>query len=314
MLQEDGCPPARSRNFRVQYGITLIGIAGLLSLFPWYVARRRRLAGTTLTVALDWLLAAFAAWLVAWVLTRLELISVGRGDLLWYAVSVLWLCPPIAVLGARRPTIRVWGWFVLLPLMLVFGWPALSDVVRGSLSEHWTLEEPVLAGYALVLVMGAGNYAFGLGWGPVAVYALAATLLMLPLVPFAGRFALSADDCRIAATLIVVGGVWIGSAVQRNRNSPKGTDDPWARFNRLWNDFRNCFGVVWSHRLRESFNETARNSGWPVVLLPTGLAPTNTPAGNARVNEGTIAEIEHTWRWMLRRFVDPEWIDTRLKP
>ncbi|MEZ6148255.1 MAG: hypothetical protein R3B91_23050 [Planctomycetaceae bacterium] len=47
----------------------------------------------------------------------------GVDDLMWYSVALLSLCPPIAVLGARRPGAAAWTWFVILPMLAVLGWP-----------------------------------------------------------------------------------------------------------------------------------------------------------------------------------------------
>lgn len=291
--------------------VTFIGIVGLGSLIPCCLMLRRRLSGTTLVMAQNWALTAIVAWCAAWCLSRLNLVTGSRGDFLWYAVSVLWLCPPIAVLGARRPTVRVWGWFVLLPLILVFAWPAATDATFARLPIRWSLEEPILVGYALVLLMGSGNYAFGRGWWVVLGYVVAGAVLILPLTPFAVGRPIDASACRATATFIVIATAWLSFGMIAHRSRPVLEQDPLPGFNRVWRDFRTCFGLVWSHRIRETFNETARKSGWPVVLSPSGL---ETTTGVASIDSHLLAEIEHMWRWMMRRFVDPEWIDRRLRP
>jgi hypothetical protein len=86
------------------------------------------------------------------------------------------------------------------------------------------------------------------------------------------------------------------------------------RFDRLWSDFRRQFGLVWSQRIRDSFNETARKSGWPVLLAPAGFLANPGEGTRHFGDERTLGEMEHCLRWLLRRFVDPEWIDRRLHP
>ena len=42
-------------------------------------------------------------------------------------------------------------------------------------------------------------------------------------------------------------------------------------FDQLWRAYRDRFGFVWGHRMREQFNRAAHHAGWPVVLHWRGL-------------------------------------------
>ena len=78
----------------------------------------------------------------------------------------------------------------------------------------------------------------------------------------------------------------------------------------LWIDFRDCFGIVWAKRILDRMNEVAVTKQWPVQLQLHGLAwEDNVSASEA---ERISAEIEQNFRWMLKRFVNNEWIDSYL--
>ena len=97
------------------------------------------------------------------------------------------------------------------------------------------------------------------------------------------------------------------------------------RFDQLWLDFFDTFGVVWGRRIQDRVNFIAEKERWPTRLELQGFIWTGTseePSLQALTDEvGAItdparavaeARIEHTFRWLLRRFVDPPWIDERL--
>ena len=44
-----------------------------------------------------------------------------------------------------------------------------------------------------------------------------------------------------------------------------------AEIDELWLDFRDRFGLFWGQRVREQFNRSAVNAGWPVYLAWRGL-------------------------------------------
>ena len=76
----------------------------------------------------------------------------------------------------------------------------------------------------------------------------------------------------------------------------------------VWSDFRNSFGVVWSRRIMERFNQQAAEGRWEVRLETEGFVWGADPDGVSRES----AEAERFLRWLLRRFVDDEWIDVRM--
>lgn len=269
---------------------------GLVSEVPVLLKLRTALRGTTLTMAWSWLAAAWVLWTGTWVANLFAELPAALFDQLWYGTGLVALCPPIAVMGARRPMSRVWGWFVLLPLILVLGWPAASAWGPGFDRAPWVLEEPVLAGYALVLFMGIGNYAGTRYAIPALLYGVAAALLVSPLCPPVAAWLPSAAVCRTAATLCTFAAAGIGLARAVGHRRAAG-----HRLDRVWHDFRDTFGIVWARRIQERLNETARKANWGVLLGTSGFESSSDPA-----------VAEDALRWLLRRFVDLDWINRRM--
>jgi len=72
-----------------------------------------------------------------------------------------------------------------------------------------------------------------------------------------------------------------------------------SEFDRLWLDFRNHFGFVWGQRVREQFNRSAANAGWPVVLRWQGL---RLLPGTVRPESAAQIAMLATLRALLKRF------------
>ena len=72
-----------------------------------------------------------------------------------------------------------------------------------------------------------------------------------------------------------------------------------AEFDREWLLFRDRFGLLWSQRVREQFNQAARHAGWPVYLRWSGLRRTAREVPLSRSDQEAIVE---TLRAMLKRF------------
>lgn len=256
-------------------------------------------------------------------LVGLEL-PAGLTDIFWYFVAVLMLLPPIAVLGARRPINRVWPWFILWPLVLVFSWPALSGLFSGGTNTAWSVEEPVCAGYCLVVVMGAGNYV----WHRHAVSAFlwigALLLLVGSLCPTTAAWLPAKPDSRVWAMLLVSASGWLVVVRAGRRESPSEQSlhaaelSPSARrasasFDKVWLDFGETFGVVWSRRVQERFNDEMHRLKLPVRLSHDGMKGSSDQADSpGGIAPGDASKACATLRWLLQKFVDPAWIDARL--
>lgn len=284
-------------------GLATLGLAaGLLILFRL----RPALKNTTLPSAWRWLVAGVLLWSGVWFVTVLTwVVPRPAADALWFAVAVVMLCPGIAVLGARRPGSRAWTWFVLLPLLFVLGWPLLVAWFHNGDAVRWQVETPVMLGYVLVLVMGAGNY-WGTRWTGASVLLVAALLLLVvPMSSLALAFPADLKQCQVWSTLALSAAfvtAWISARRPRCAFTP---------YDRLWLDFRDWFGVVWASRIRERLNETARNEHWPMRLEWHGFVAAD-QNGDRAISAKMDERLVYNLRWLLRRFVDPEWIDARL--
>lgn len=289
-----------------------------------FVLRGRRvLRETTLMTAANWSLLAVSAWLMTWFSDRFAVLrSPQMSDHAWYACAVLALCPPIAVLGSRRPGVRVWTGFILIPMLLVLGWPVITLWLQGTRLHGLQLETPQLVAYSLVLVMGVGNY-FGTRYTVSALlYAAAVWLIVVSSSQVAPAWLSDRPAIRIVSSLMMLMSIGlIRSATRRTSTN---------RFDQLWFDFFDTFGIAWGRRIQDRINYLSDKEKWGTRLEFDGFTNTNL-SGSLEIvpgqesdrfspNQGSVgpsvpeveSRIEHTIRWLLRRFVDPRWIDRRL--
>ena len=288
---------------------TVAGTLGLLATL-WITGRARtRLRGTTLTSAGNWAGAGVLTWTAAW--GGSWILQPALADQLWYAATLLLIGAAVAVLGARRPGTRVWSGFVVVPLLCVLGWPALFVWQRSLQPDRLILLEPAFVAVAFVAVMGLGNY-LGTRFASSAVLVLAALFLVLaPMAALHWSWLPGIEVGRTFATLLLSAAAGL-AAIPR----PDSAGEP---LDRVWHDFRDAFGLVWSQRLQVRFNEMARHAPWPLRLEVGGFVAHRDfagqhpeAAGHGQILPADWAAAESGLRWLLRRFVDPEWIDRRL--
>jgi hypothetical protein len=267
------------------------------------VALRRQVAGTTLPRAVDWACGAAIAW---WLWVAGQFVDRCWLDRNWsgvweqagYLAAVLSLCPPMAVLGARRPTNRAWTGFVLAPLVIVLMWPVVTQILHGGWNRPPALETPHIVGFLLVLVMGYGNY---LG-GPLTFPALLSGGGLLLFVLHHAQLPRDGSD-RVAELLaLLVAGCGALAGARRLLRATPAPD----RFDRVWQEFSLLFGLVWSRRVLDRVNALAEKQQWPGRLFADGFHWNRPP------DRAVEAQVEHALRWLLRRFVDPGWLDARL--
>ncbi len=258
-----------------------------------------------LSPAFLWGIFAILFWIIATIssLSRLH-VDAAWQDQAWYWSAILACCPLISVLGAKRPTSRVWNWFIILPLIAVLGWPAVTVLVRYPDLVALKIQAPVYIGFVLVLVMGIGNY-MGSRYGLSAFFIGVAVILSL--WPMSNSYL---GDHDSVTRLRGFASLFCGFAVLHGfRQSIRPSLDE-SRFDKVWFDFRDAFGIVWSIRIQDRINQTAVKEKWCVRLGTEGFVWEDEAPSDKR--EHTEERLRHTLYWLLRRFVDPIWIDERL--
>ncbi len=285
---------------------TIVLLAVALGWFG--VARQARAVRQTSLTA--------ATWWSVWFQLTLTVVAIGSvsqtflppgfADQATYLAAVSALCPLIAVLGARRGRVVDWSFFILLPLVVVLEWPALAQWSATSRGKPLDLETPSLVAYGVVLLMGAGNFVFTRFTWPAVLWMSLWGWCVWSL----SQRGISRSD---TVAIIFCGQLlfWLQvDAAFRHRRTMMGWD-------RVFCDFRDHFGAVWAFRLMARVNEVAQREQWPWRLMPDGLQPFPGESSTATKsaldhNPNTDPRVAHTFRWLLKQFVDPEWIDSRL--
>lgn len=284
--------------------VSILGAIALAAVVWQSTQLRAGVRRTTLTTSANWGIVVALSWLLSAVLScSVCRVHPAGLDQLWYWTAVVSLVPPIAVLGAKRPGSEAWNFFVLLPLVCVLGWPALT-VWSSSGPGVLRVESPVLIGFVLVLVMGCGNYiATRLAFSAL-LYALAVVLVLAPCSTTTTQLA-SPTTLRIAGVVAMALCVFTARRVIRHSVIRKPGPE------RVWRDFQELYGIVWMKRAMDRINmEFAEREQWPARLGPDGLEWNSPPTEEQRAAiEGRLTYALH---WLLRRFVDPEWIGERL--
>ena len=262
------------------------------------VARYRLVRDTTLNAPWIWLAASLTF------ITAIELLlTAGLVDSLnasvWRFLSASsTLCPGTALLGAKRPQNRAWQWIVA-SMWLVVSLPALQQIAMqrtGAIELH-----PARVWFMLGLVVCCTvNSLFTRRWHAVVLAGCGQILLLAPY--FASSIGVS--KTQPLGIVVLSAGVIAGHLYRDRRTSL----DP---LDRMWLDFRDMFGLVWSLRMMESVNDVARSNDWDLTLCWSGFRDRS---GNARwqLRADQMRVLTQTLKNLLRRFVSNEWIDERL--
>lgn len=167
----------------------------------------------------------------------------------------------------------------------------------------------MLIGYALIGVMGCGNYV-------LTKYALPALLLLVTLIavslsfsesPFGIRLNGQRGNLRLIAAACVSAGILSGGWIAR-RTSQSGVG-----IDRVWRDFVHTFGIVWARRVLERVNRTAAEEKWSARLDVDGLHWTDPRLPPQAERAQTMQRFEQSLKRLLKRFVDAEWIAERME-
>ncbi len=277
-----------------------VGLWLLVIIGAW--RSRSRFQHTTLVAVLPWSFAAMACWLVVAV-SGLEpaMATSAWRSYAGYLAAVISLTPGVAVLGSRRPTCRAWPVFVIIPLILVLMWPTITIGLTAGWSRPLQLERPQFWIYGLVAVMSLGNYVGTRFTLPVL---LATGSLCYSLLAFSpDQSAQSPQQLAVISSAGLMLAVCSLAGLWLLRQPVVAA----SRFDRVWNEFVMLYGIVWSRRLLDRLQVLARNQQWSCDVTASGFGDP------ATIDPRSATAVEHALRWLLRRFVDPPWLDERLQ-
>ena len=266
------------------------------------VARRSRFRGTTLVAPSRWSLFAITLLLAVNASLLLTTVQASTRDAMEYLAATASFCPLMALLGAKRPQNIGWQFIVgTMWLVLILPVGEMFVLWRGGAMDVGPMRSWLLV---ILMFVGFTNYALTRFWFPALLATIAKSFLLLTHLPFFSE-AVSETISQAVNGHFRAGSTLLGIAMiiawwQTSRTSSAGGWD------RVWTEFRNAFGLVWSLRVMERMNSTAELSDWQNELTWYGFEKKV-----AEIDSEQHGEVERAMRTVLRRFVSPEWIETR---
>lgn len=288
--------PATGVGAVVAIVATAVGLGILLT-------QRQTIGQTTLTIGWWWTLVSLLAW------SSVEIAAA------WHSPGPAWLaplrlaaislsfCPVVALLGAKRPQHRAWN-LVVLSLWAIVALPAAEAFF---LTPGRRLELGPARGWFLwvLILLLPINFVPTRYWlasllvaaGQIIALGSQLALVHHSLAPQAELVGLVACACGLSAA-------WLAFKLEPTTRN---------RYDRLWLDFRDSFGLFWSLRVRERVNAAARQFGWDVELTWRGFRRPSDGAALGEMDAGIESKLRTTLKGLLRRFVSSRWIAERLK-
>ncbi|MBI3838440.1 MAG: hypothetical protein HY288_10970 [Planctomycetia bacterium] len=294
--------PIAATSDTLATGATAALASGSLALLGGaaLVWRKPALRGTTLVVPWYWSAVSLAAISLTEILVSL---TVSFPPQPWvvplrFAAAMSSFCPLMALLGAKRPQDRAWQ-FIVFSLWAILSLPSVEWLLFGGVQEmhparFWFL--------AILICTGALNGTASRFWPSSWLVCLGQMALVMPFFSATQSWLPDSRGPQLGLLAIVAGWGLLAAGLPRGGTAA-------TRLDRMWLDFRDAFGVVWSLRVAERINAASAIVGWPVTLGWRGFYAPDGPS--ASVPEMPAA-VEESFRALLRRFVSPEWIDQRL--
>jgi hypothetical protein len=265
--------------------------------------QRQNVAGTTLVAPWWWTLAslwsiALAGGAMPWMAAS-SAAPLAEG--LYYAAAVTSFCPVVAALGAKRPQDRAWQ-FVVLSLWIVLILPAAEAAIMrpGQMFEI----QGARAWFLLVLIaVGAANSLPTRFWLSSLLFAAGQCVLLAKYLPLG--IAGPAEWSPLVGLGLGVAALAVASLGLSRREVR-------APLDRVWLDFRDTFGALWSLRVAHRMNNAASLYDWKIGLSWWGFhAADGSPAPSELPHE-LARDVRQNLDNLLRRFVSAEWIAARL--
>lgn len=239
------------------------------ALFVRLLAARRPLQGTTLIAPWAWCLAATLGMggVEFWAIVSEPSPSAFSLASARYLAAVGWLCPMVAVLGAKRPQNRAWQW-VVLALWCVMCLPVFQAMAVG-MESTWELPG-AWKGFAAALI--AMTF---LSYGPTrhflsALFAVAGQLGSIGPFAWPEVWAGTANGPAWGLGLLCTSAWLVRRSPWRATSSTAGAPTRDALEGR-WRSFLDGWGAFWAVRLAARLNQTAELQDWPVRFGLRGL-------------------------------------------
>ncbi|MDG2385310.1 MAG: hypothetical protein P8N76_26810 [Pirellulaceae bacterium] len=274
-------------------------IFGSLGIFL-VLTRLPRLQGTTLVAPARWIMLSLLV--VSFTETAIGWLAPPSASTWRYLASISTLCPTMAVLGAKRPQDRGWQ-FIVASLWLVLALPAAQDLAFAGgtvFSLHPTWEWFLL----LLIAIGCSNQ-LPTRFGIATLLVTAAQIVLLGgQLPFLQSW--NWQRWHWLALPMITGAIALAWLQTRKQRTASGWDQ-------VWTDFRDQFGTVWALRVMERMNHATRMHDWKARLSWRGFLATEHSGETPNPTQQKLdKEMEVSFRTLLRRFVSPAWIDSRL--
>ena len=277
-------------------------IAASLAFFVEVMLSRRFVTGLTLMSSWRWAVAGAFSVVASMLVTRkVVTLAPGWTSAAQYFAATMLLTPLVAALGARRPGNAAWQWFVVLPMIVVLQWPAVTQLMSSRGSEPLELGAPATIGVLLVITMSTWTL---LGSSMTLSGLMYVAAVLCCLLPSSGWMA-STSSLPLLSPLLLVGAQIPAASIlkarfaaARNaRGVAESTDASWQLFQTL-------YGLVWTRRVLDRVNQFAPGEQWSVALTRLGFRR----SGGGAVSDAELAKPLEAFRWVLSRFADPEWI------
>jgi hypothetical protein len=265
-----------------------------------------RLRGSTLIIPWAWSLGCFAlvaaSSLYAAVVPAEERVS--SFSAIQFAVASGTLCPIVALVGAKRPQHSAWS-FVVLALWFVLALPA-AEVIW--LHPGQELEINSIRSWFLWALLAAELSAFALTRYGVSMLLLVAAQVVwlsewLPLLSRVGLLPESRELTGLVLASLAIVSAWLLSWPRTRALN---------RFDRLWFDFRDSFGLFWALKLAERVNDAGKQAGWDFDLGWGGFRTKSEFAPLGEMGPQVEEALMNSLQGLLRRFVAAEWISGRI--
>lgn len=296
----------------VELLLLTVGLVAVVALHVSLQQLSNVTKGTTLEAARSWAMLSCAGLYVTVVAqSQYFVLPTGVRSGLTCLSCALLLTAPVAVLGARKPGGRAWQWFVVLPLVCVLLWPAVSQLVSSRGEASVELGTPQVCGFVLVLVMSSGPY-LGTSLQPCALLCSLAILLLL--AGPAGWLTAEPWIVVVSCVLLAIAGRVAVRTINFRSQRLTLMSLRSERLDAVWQLFQDLYGFAWSRRVQDRVNQFASRESWKVELTPAGFRSRTTDPGDATsaVNSDDLQTPEAAFTWVLTRFVDEQWLTSRL--